>query len=498
MKMPSILIIEDEAIIALNIRDKLEKRGYKVVGIANNRNQALKHIREENPDLLLIDIMLDGKFEGIDIAMTVKEDFKKPFLFLTAHSDEKTLKEAKLTEPYGYILKPVKESELYSSIEIGLYKYEMESKLRESEAKLRAIFESSPNAIIVTDISGVIRNCSHMALNVFGYSSKDELVDKPALNLIDISDRQKAVDKMEEAIPNELLKNEDFRIVKKDGHEFIGEISASVIKNYSGDPIGFVSIINDITDRKRIEEEILRYRDHLEERTADLQSANELLQRQIEIRTELEKEMAEIEEKERERIGQDLHDGLGQQLTGIRYLLGQMILRMEKESSPDEAKAREIMTLLDEAKDMVRDLSRGFGSIDLEEHGFNNAVDKMLADAKRIFGVSFKYKSNILIKDRVVATNLYFIIKEVITNSIKHGEPGEIDIRLKRNNDGIKLRVKHNGKRFKVPGDANVGLGLKIINYRLSKMNGTMDILDNPKGGTIFDFIVIDEPQEEK
>ena len=117
----NIFIVEDESIVAKDIQNSLVKLGYNVVGTANNGAEALQQIQETNPDLVLMDIMIKGPMTGIDVSEKLKETMNLPIIYLTAYADEATLSKAKITEPYGYILKPFKEIDLHSSIETVSY-----------------------------------------------------------------------------------------------------------------------------------------------------------------------------------------------------------------------------------------------------------------------------------------------------------------------------------------------------------------------------------------
>lgn len=131
MEEIKVLVVEDENIIALNIKNKLKKLGYTVPSIASSGEEAIKKADITFPDLILMDIMLKGDMDGVEAAEQIREKFDIPIIYLTAYSDDKILERAKLTEPYGYILKPFKENDLRTSIEIALHKHKMEKKMKE-------------------------------------------------------------------------------------------------------------------------------------------------------------------------------------------------------------------------------------------------------------------------------------------------------------------------------------------------------------------------------
>ena len=137
----NIFIVEDESIVAKDIQNSLTKLGYNVVGTANNGPDAIEKITELQPDLILMDIMIKGNMTGIEVSEKIKEKLNIPVVFLTAYADEGTLSRAKITEPYGYILKPFKEIDLHSTIEMAVYKHQKDSALLKERDFLYSLVE---------------------------------------------------------------------------------------------------------------------------------------------------------------------------------------------------------------------------------------------------------------------------------------------------------------------------------------------------------------------
>lgn len=142
MEKLNIFIVEDESIVAKDIQNNLIKLGYNVVGIANNGKDAIEQIKETNPDVVLMDIMIKGDLTGIEVAEQVRKHISVPVIFLTAYADESTLSRAKVTEPYGYILKPFKEIDLHSTIEMAVYKHQKDSALQKERDFLYSLVEN--------------------------------------------------------------------------------------------------------------------------------------------------------------------------------------------------------------------------------------------------------------------------------------------------------------------------------------------------------------------
>ncbi|NPE31107.1 response regulator [Methanococcoides sp. SA1] len=134
MKNTRILVVEDEAIVAMVIKKRLMGLGYVVSGIAATGTDAINKVEGTFPDLVLMDIMLKGEMDGIEVADEIRKRFSIPVVYLTAHSDEKTLERAKLTEPYGYLLKPFTEKDLSTNIEIAIHKHLREMEKDNQEA----------------------------------------------------------------------------------------------------------------------------------------------------------------------------------------------------------------------------------------------------------------------------------------------------------------------------------------------------------------------------
>lgn len=136
-----ILIVEDETLVSFDLKNIVCNLGYEVIGVVRTGEEAFSKAFEAKPDIVLMDIMLSGKLNGIETAEQIKKSIDVPIIYLTAYADKETLHDAKLTEPYGYIIKPFDERSIHSAIEIALYKFKMEMKLRESEKRYRLLAE---------------------------------------------------------------------------------------------------------------------------------------------------------------------------------------------------------------------------------------------------------------------------------------------------------------------------------------------------------------------
>src|SRR5574341_1670289 len=185
MVKTQILVVEDEAIVAEAIRRKLQKLGYSVPSTASRGEEAIKKVEENNPDIVLMDIVLQGEMDGIEAAEQIRARFNIPIVYLTAYSDIKTLERAKVTEPFGYIIKPFKERELNINIEIALYKHRMERKLKESKEWFTTTLKSISDAVIATDSSGCVKFMNPVAQSMTGWAL-EEAYGKPLKDIFNI------------------------------------------------------------------------------------------------------------------------------------------------------------------------------------------------------------------------------------------------------------------------------------------------------------------------
>lgn len=177
-----ILIVEDEKIIAKDLEVRLRRMNYQVVGAVTNSDDCLALLEECTADLILMDIMIDGPRDGIETAHLVRSKYDIPIIFLTAYADESTFQRAKLSDPFGYILKPFQERELDLSIQTVLQKHRLERQIRENEARYRLLFESTQEAIVVLDDDACLQDGNLATEQLFG-RTKPDLIGQSLMEL---------------------------------------------------------------------------------------------------------------------------------------------------------------------------------------------------------------------------------------------------------------------------------------------------------------------------
>jgi len=173
MNNAKILVVEDERIIAEDIKICLDQLGYDVISISASGEEAIETAQTKRPDLVVMDIMLGSTMDGIEAAQIIREQFDIPIIFLTAYVDDTLLARAKIAEPFGYILKLFDYRELGSTVEIALYKKKIEAALRTSEVFNKNILNATPNPMVVVDPDTSIRFVNPAFERLTGFSSQE-------------------------------------------------------------------------------------------------------------------------------------------------------------------------------------------------------------------------------------------------------------------------------------------------------------------------------------
>ena len=260
MEKVKILIVEDEAIIAMEIESQLQSLGYEVTSIVDTGERAIQKTEVDKPDIILMDIRIKGEIDGIDTAEVIRNRFGIPVIFSTAYLDHGRIERAKVTMPFGYVLKPIQERDLKVTLEMALYvekiekeKQQINQKLQESEKKYRLAFHTSPDAVNINRLDGLYVDINEGFTRLTGFTREDS-IGKLSTE-IDIwaipEDRKRLVEGLNKSSYVENLESK-FRC--KDGSFKTALMSASIIE--IGGESHILSVTRDITARKEIEEEL--------------------------------------------------------------------------------------------------------------------------------------------------------------------------------------------------------------------------------------------------
>ncbi|MEH1937615.1 MAG: response regulator [Nostoc sp.] len=255
MTNAKILVVEDEAIVAKDLQYRLIKFGYTVPAIASSGEEAINKAVEISPDLVLMDIKLKGSMDGIEAAQEIYKRLDIPVIYLTAYADENTLERAKITEPFGYLLKPFKERELQINIEITLTKHGLERQLKINKKWLDALLRSISDGVIASDLQELVIFMNPVAENLTGWKQEEacgrnsskvfNIANAETHNPIESPIIKVLQDGIIVSLPAETI------LIAKDGVEIPIDDSAAPIKDDKDNMIGAVLVFRDITERKR-------------------------------------------------------------------------------------------------------------------------------------------------------------------------------------------------------------------------------------------------------
>ena len=236
-----------------------------------------------------------------------------------------------------------------------------------------------------------------------------------------------------------------------------------------------------------------------DEMTHNLKNSRVTLENEITERKRLEKEILKIEEMERQRIGHDLHDNLGQQLTGISYISQLIESRLKEKSIPEAKEAARLTFLINKTSNQIKLMSRGL-SLMMEngKEGLMVAIEDLASNTEKAFNIPCVLKCNkpVPVYNETAVTHLYRIVQEAVTNAVKHAKPGHIEICLNKVDDKIKLTIKDNGTGIAAPNQGK-GIGLQIMKYRADIIGASLDIQSDINKGTLVSCILFDERRNE-
>jgi PAS domain S-box-containing protein len=464
----AILIVEDSFIVAYHLQTTLESEGYRVLGTEDSGEKALAFLEKQRPDLILMDIMLNGELDGIETARTVKAKYNLPVIYITALTDKDTIQRAKVTEPFGYLTKPFEDREIFTVIEMALYKHEIESKLRQSEEQYFSTLRSISDAVVVLDKFYRINYLNPSTEALTGWTLP-KAQGKPMMEVLKIRDEE-----TQELTVNLLqcdLDGSKTSSVKKNlvlisntGKETpIGEGSVSPVIDTRGNCTGLVIIFKDLTEKTE---------------------RNRLL-KEFEIKRLAA--LLEGQEKERNRIAKDLHDGLGQTLNAIK---------MNVNLNSSDSRAQELSKLIDEAIQESIRISDNLLPSKLRDFDLATCIRSLCSQMQSSSNVQVSFESlgSSQTIDQTQKINFYRIAQEALNNAVKHAKASNITVQLSEEAENIQLTIEDDGqgiasaRKQKSTSSRN---GLANMRERAEIMGGTFILESDESRGTL---IIVEAP----
>ncbi len=424
-----ILIVEDEAIISEGLKYNLINSGYANVNTVQSGEECMSFLQENPTDLILMDVKLSGDMNGIQASLLIKAMYEIPVIFITSFSDWNLVNQLKKTEPYGYLVKPIDPFQLISNVDIALYRSRVDRQLADNRKTMEVLLNSSEDFICLMDRKGIIMEANEKLAVHFGKSRADIIgTSMYEFNAPESGRLRKEVKQILKTCKNILyeesadIKTQEYRLFS------ILDKNDTVMK--------IAIFIRDITELRTMEKEYLN--------TVNI---------------------------ERKRIGQDLHDGLGQKLTGLSYLMQALSMSVSDDKTEKSKTLESLKEMTGIVSDLIyqtRQLSKGLNPLNLDNLDLISALQELAEETEKIFKVrcSVIQKGIFFNNDMEILTNVYYIIRESVNNSIKHGNPDEIIITVHADDKNFKIEVLDTGKIKVKKSLLSQGIGLKIMKYR--------------------------------
>lgn len=321
------------------------------------------------------------------------------------------------------------------------------------ETRYRVLVEQIPAVVFMAYLDGGIGEAyvSPQIESALGFSQREWLEDPVRwYQQIHPDDKMRwSVEAAEMFVSGKPLRSA-YRVLARDGRVLWFQCEAKMVHREDGRPWFIHGVGVDITERKKLEESIL-----------------------------------DISVQEQRRIAQDLHDGLGQHLTGIAFMSKVLEEKLSDKSMPEAAEAAKIVQMVNQAIDNTRQLARGLHPVAAERAGLMSALKKWASEVEELFHIRcrFQCQQRVYVDDVNVATHLYRIAQEAVNNAIRHGRSREIVITLSARSGTGTLTISDNGAGFTKDPDKQPGMGLSIMNYRADMLGGSLKIHPKEDGG---------------
>ena len=463
MNVMNSLLIGRAGRIRRRLKDALRALGQEVL-VAEEVKTAQSVFDEERPPLVIM-VHLDDKAKRLCRRIRSTEQTSEPVIMAAVMPGDSPrfgeLTEVGIDE---LIFTCEEKEQLHAQLALAEERVRRRAKrkraeeaLRESEAKARAVLETTVDGIITIDEEGHIESFNQAAEEIFEYAEEEVLGEN--INILMPEPYRSEHD----SYLRSYLETGHRQIIgigrevegrRKDGSVFPMDLAVSEVQ-LNGRRL-FTGIVRDISERRRLEREILK-----------------------------------ASEQERRRIGHDLHDNLGQQLTGIGLLSRGLARKLADREAPEAADAAEIEHLVKEADEQARGLARGLVPVDVEAKGLAAALRRLASHTERLFEVqcTFREAGSAAVHDNTAAVHLYRIAQEAVNNAVKHGQAARIAIMLASGAERTRLRIKDDGVGFpeeeaETHESQASGMGVRTMHHRARMIGASLEIQSTCGEGT--------------
>lgn len=493
-----ILIVEDESIIAEDIKDCLENLGYCVSAIVVSGEEAIKKAKEIHLDLVLMDIRLKGNVDGVQAAEEIWNSSQIPVIYTTGHSDRNTMERVKATGPYGYILKPFEEKDLYVAIETALQRFKLEMQSKQREQWLDSILKNIGDAVIVTDVNSHIKLLNSVAEALTGWKQEEAIGRdlQEVFKIVNEETRTLATSPVKEALEEGAIVylSEQINLISKNGIELPINDSAAPLKNHNGEITGAVLVFRN-SSAKQTEQNLalLKQAKQLETQRAELQRLNQLKEEFFStIAHELQTPIANI------KTALQMLELILDQQNVFSSKLNQAPTQTIRYFQILQDQCEQELSLINDVLDLQR-LDADANTLDLTtillQHwlpGVVETFEERIQYNKQNLQVNISPNLPPFLSDLL---GLKRIMTELLNNACKYTPPGEqITVTADAEKSMIQLRVSNSGveiptdqlphifeKFYRIPNSdfsnrSGTGLGLALVKKLVERLGGQISV----------------------
>ncbi|MBK6267258.1 response regulator [Marivirga sp. S37H4] len=458
MQSNKVLIVEDEPMVGMYLESVLRKANYEILGLLTSGLEAINFVKLHTPDIILLDVMLEGLYDGIETSIEINKLKNIPVIYLTGLNDSSSINRAKITFPYSFIYKPFAEMELLANMELTLFKHQYELANQASQNLLSTILSEMESGVVVVDVDFRIKYINNFGSKLLNISADvvTDYVLGAKLHLSSLDDNLisgKELKMLNSELDNNLILNMNFGENKYP----INNIYITTANFFKAEQDQFLIMFADAT----LELERLR---------------NTKLREQQKLAAQLEGV-----ENERARISRDLHDGIGQMLN---------LIKMKMSSLEDKGAINtEITHLLNQTIEETKKISNDLMPSKLREFDLQSCLFQ-LCETFKGFGVAVDFNSNLKPKElEVHKINIYRIVQEAFNNSLKHAHAKKISLQIYKDNSNVQITIEDDGIGFDTcrmrEGNSKLQChGLVNIKDRVNAMHGEMDLNSDSQFGT--------------